>query len=502
MALHPVILAGGSGTRLWPLSREQYPKQFLPLMGERSMFQETLLRLDGMKGIAAPLVVCNEAHRFLVADQMREIGKRPLTVVVEPVGRNTAPALTLASLRLTEMAEDSSEDPVMLEMHADNLIGDAIVFQGAVTAALPLAESGHIVTFGVAPSGPETGYGYIRRGQELGAGGSGRMAANSPAYRVSAFVEKPDLETARAYVETGDYLWNPGIFMMRASVWLSEVERHRPQVAKACRAAHSKGRVDGDFYRPGEAAFTACPSDSIDYAVMEKAAGAFPGTSTGRDAPVEFAGCAVVRLDTEWSDVGAWSALWEKRDQDPNGNVIQGDVYAQSTRNSLLIAHHRLLAAVGLEDVVVVETGDAVLVARKDRVQEVKEIVSRLKADGRIERESHRKVPRPWGTYEIVDSGQGFQVKRLTVNPGAALSLQKHHHRAEHWVVVKGVAKVTRGSEVYTLAENQSTYVPEGTNHRLENPGDVPLEIIEVQSGTYLGEDDIVRYEDRYNRHE
>ena len=260
--------------------------------------------------------------------------------------------------------------------------------------------------------------------------------------------------------------------------------------------------MDGDFYRPGEAAFTACPSDSIDYAVMEKAAGAFPGTSTGRDAPVEFAGCAVVRLDTEWSDVGAWSALWEKRDQDPNGNVIQGDVYAQSTRNSLLIAHHRLLAAVGLEDVVVVETGDAVLVARKDRVQEVKEIVSRLKADGRIERESHRKVPRPWGTYEIVDSGQGFQVKRLTVNPGAALSLQKHHHRAEHWVVVKGVAKVTRGSEVYTLAENQSTYVPEGTNHRLENPGDVPLEIIEVQSGTYLGEDDIVRYEDRYNRHE
>ena len=502
MTLYPVILAGGSGTRLWPLSREHFPKQFLPLMGERTMFQETLSRLDGLEGVAPPLVVCNEVHRFLVTEQMREIGKRPLTVVVEPVGRNTAPALTLAALRLAEMAVASGEDPVMLEMHADNLIGDASVFQGVVQQGIPLAESGHIVTFGVVPTGPETGYGYIRQGEQLDVGGGREMTANSPVYRVSAFAEKPDLETATAHLDAGDYLWNPGIFMMRSSVWLSELERHRPDIAKACRAANSKGRTDGDFYRPREADFTVCPADSIDYAVMEPASGVVHDRSVGGRAPAGFAGCVVVPLDTEWSDVGAWSTLWEERDRDADGNVIQGDVYAQSTKNALLIAQHRLLATIGLEDVVVVETGDAVLVARKDRVQDVKEIVGSLKADGRTEQESHRKVHRPWGAYEIVDNGEGFQVKRLTVNPGAALSLQFHSHRAEHWVVVKGTAKVTRGEEVYTLAENQSTYVPEGTKHRLENLGDVPLEIIEVQSGTYLGEDDIIRLQDNYDRHE
>ena len=520
MTLHPVILAGGSGTRLWPLSRENHPKQFLPLQGERSLFQDTLSRLDGMAGIAVPVIVCNEAHRFLVGDQMRKLDKRPLEIIVEPAGRNTAPALTLASLRLVEIGEDSSGDPVMLVMPADHVIRDLKAFQMTVGAAVSLAERGHMVTFGVVPDDPETGYGYIRKGESLedmhdveGGVGSqppreGRRVRTSPtrvtAYRVSEFVEKPDMASARAYLESGEYLWNSGIFMMRASVWLSELERRRPDIARACRTAHSNGSVDGHFYRPAAADFIACPSDSIDYAVMEKAVEAVPDVSsrTDRAAPVEPPSCDVVSLDAGWSDVGAWSTLWEERERDSQGNVVQGDVYLHSTENALLVAQHRLLATVGLEDVVVVETGDAVLVARKDRVQDVREIVRRLKADGRTESESHRKVHRPWGTYEIVDAGQGFQVKRLSVNPGGAISLQMHHHRAEHWVVVSGTAKVTKGDQVFLLSENQSAFVPNGVTHRLENPGDGPLEIIEVQSGTYLGEDDIVRLQDDYRRHE
>ena len=502
MILHPVIMAGGSGTRLWPLSRERHPKQFLPLMGELTMLQETLGRLSEMDDVAAPTLVCNEAHRFLVAGQMRELGIQPASIIVEPEGRNTAPALTLAALRLVGAESEPGADPVMLVMPADHSVRNLKAFRAALNVGAPIAESGRLVTFGVIPRAPETGYGYIRRGGELDARSSGVQAGVASAqrdvpstrtaprevnaYQVSAFVEKPDLGTARAYVDAGDYLWNSGIFMMRSSVWLSELERHGPDIAKCCRRAEANGSADGDFFRPGAAEFIECPSDSIDYAVMEKAAAA----------------CAVVSLDAGWSDIGSWSSLWQEVDQDSDGNVIRGDVYVHSTEGSLLIAHHRLLATVGLEDVAIVETADAVLVAHKDKVQDVKEVVRRLKAEGRPEAELHRKVHRPWGAYEIVDAGDGFQVKRLTVDAGAALSLQMHHHRAEHWVVVGGTARVTRGDDEFSLSENQSTYVPQGVTHRLANPGDEPLELIEVQTGSYLGDDDIVRFEDDYNRTE
>jgi mannose-1-phosphate guanylyltransferase/mannose-6-phosphate isomerase-like protein (cupin superfamily) len=509
MTLYPVILAGGSGTRLWPLSREQHPKQFLPLLAEFSMFQETLRRLDGMEGAAAPVVVCNEAHRHLVMDQMRQLGNRPLAVIVEPVGRNTAPALTLAALRLAEIEQKPTGDPMMLVMPADHVMRGTKAFQQAVGAGATLANSGYMVTFGVVPSTPATGYGYIRKGEALEVESKSRPARVASVsvigHQVSEFVEKPEQDAARAYVETGEYLWNSGIFMMGASVWLSELGHFAPDIAKACRAAYSSGHLDGNFYRPGAAEFIACASDSIDYAVMENAAGA---ASTAPDGLPEAgaassarSGCAVVPLDAGWSDIGAWSALWEEQDQDELGNVVQGDVYAQSTENALLLAQHRLLATVGMKDVVVVETADVVLVAHKDFVQDVKEVVQRLKADGRSEHEVHRKVHRPWGSYTVIDSGQGFQVKRLSVNAGSALSLQMHRHRAEHWVVVSGTAKVTKGDEVFLLTENQSTYVPQGITHRLENPGDLPLEIVEIESGKYLGEDDIVRFQDDYGRH-
>ena len=504
MSVHPVILAGGSGTRLWPLSREYHPKQLMPLMGELTMLQETQRRLEGLDGVADPVIVCNDAHRFLVMDQMRQIAVRPADVIIEPVGRNTAPALTLASLRLIETGPNVGHDPVMLVMPADHVIRGVAAFRSAARTGLSLAEDGLMVTFGVVPSGPETGYGYIRMGEPIelhSKGSTGGERAPSPhsgsdptAHRLDAFVEKPDADTARAYLEQGRYLWNSGIFMMRASVWLAELKRHRPDIDRACRAALANGHIDGDFYRPGAAEFIDCPSDSIDYAVMERSA-----TSSGDAASSHSA--AVVPLAAGWSDIGAWSALWKERRHDENGNVVQGDVYAHSTENALLIAQHRLLATLGIQDVVVVETADAVLVASKDSVQEVKEIVELLKADGRPESESHRKVSRPWGSYEVIDGGKGFQVKRLTINPGAALSLQMHRHRAEHWVVVSGTARVTRGDEVVLLRENESGYVPVGMTHRLENAGDAPLEIIEVQSGTYLEEDDIVRFQDNYNRH-
>ena len=499
MALHPVILAGGSGTRLWPLSRESYPKQLLPLMGERTMLQETLLRLDGLDGVARSVIVCNESHRFLVMEQVGQVDARPQAVIVEPVGRGTAPALTLASLWLSGAAPESGGDPVLLVMPADHAIGDAVALVSAVRVGARLAESGSMVTFGVSPRGPETRYGYIRKGEALEALES--SASDQPAppsggrprgYRISEFVEKPDGDTARGYLATGQYLWNSGIFMMRASVWLSELERLRPDILEACRAAHSRGRLDGVLYRPGADELAACPLETIDYAVME---------NVGDAARPPAASYAVVPLDAGWSDIGAWSSLWEEQERDSRGNVVQGDVYLHSTEDALLIARDRLLAIVGLKDIVVVETADAVLVTHRDRAGDVKDIVERLKSDGRAESESHRKVHRPWGWYEVLDAGEGVQVKRLTVNAGAATSLQMHHHRAEHWVVVRGTAKVTRGEEELTLSENESTFIELGMTHRLANPGDGPMEIIEVQLGGYLGEDDIVRFQDDYNRH-
>jgi mannose-1-phosphate guanylyltransferase/mannose-6-phosphate isomerase len=465
LKINPVILSGGSGTRLWPLSREHYPKQLLCLLGEQTLLQQTVSRLDGAGNVAAPLLVCNEEHRFLIAEQLRQMGKAPADIILEPVGRNTAPALTLAALALLKRSPD---DALMLVMPADHVIQNTAKFHSAVKEGSALAEKGRLVTFGIVPVAPETGYGYIRRGK---------------GNEVEAFVEKPDAETAAQYVSSGEYLWNSGMFMMLASAWLDELNRFHPAMLEACKLAHEGGRRDADFYRVDRQAFGSCQSNSIDYAVME-----------------ETDKAAVVALDAGWSDIGAWSSLWEASTRDAQGNVVQGDVYTHATQNALLISQHRFVAAVGLDDIIVVETPDAVLVVHKNHAQDVKEVVSRLKSDKRSEYQTHRRVYRPWGSYEGVDAGTRFQVKRLMVNPGAALSLQMHHHRAEHWIVVKGTARVTRGEEVFMLTENQSTYIPLGTTHRLENPGNIPLEIIEVQSGSYLGEDDIVRFEDKYNR--
>ena len=475
MEIQPVILCGGSGTRLWPLSRQAYPKQFLPLSGDSSLLQQTVSRLGAVAGqdltVLPAMVVCNEDHRFLVAEQLRSSDAPQGAIVLEPVGRNTAPALTAAALQVSE----GGQDPLLLVMPADHLIGDTAAFGRAVQVAAGLASEGRLVTFGIVPDSPETGYGYIRRGAEISSG----------AFELDAFVEKPDRATAEQYLASGDYLWNSGMFMMRASVWLAEIERHRGDILAACRTAMQGTQTDGDFVRLDRAAFENCPGDSIDYAVMEKIA-----------APA----AAVVALDADWSDIGAWSALWEVGDQDAAGNVVRGDIVVEDSRNSLLYSQHRLLAVVGVDDLVVVETPDAVLIAHKDRTQDVRAITDILKRQERQELEFHRCVHRPWGSYESVDSGPRFQVKRLTVKPGATLSLQMHHHRAEHWIVVSGTARVTRGDDVFMLSENESTYIPLGTRHRLENPGTIPLEIIEVQSGSYLGEDDIVRFEDVYQR--
>ena len=477
MKINPVILSGGSGTRLWPLSREQYPKQLLSLLGERTLLQQTVTRLEGMAAVADPLLVCNEEHRFLIAEQMRQLGKTPADIILEPVGRNTAPALAIAALKATA----DGQDPILMAMPADHVISDEAEFRRVVAAAVGLAEQGVVVTFGIVPSAPETGYGYIRKG----------AARDNGAFVLQAFVEKPDLATAEGYLTSGDYLWNSNIFMLRASLWLELLQRHRPDIAAACHAAVADGGVDGDFFRVAKPAFVACPSDSIDYAVMEKLSGG--GAAGGAEA-------LVLPLDAGWSDLGAWAALLDVRERDANGNVTEGYVLTHDAHDNLLLGQNRILAAVGVDHLVVVETADAVLVADRDRAQDVKMITEALKAAGRSEHRFHRRVHRPWGSYEGVDEGDRFQVKRLTVNPGAALSAQMHHHRAEHWIVVKGTARVTREGESFLLGENQSTYIPMGATHRLENPGTISLELIEVQSGSYLGEDDIVRFEDRYNR--
>jgi mannose-1-phosphate guanylyltransferase/mannose-6-phosphate isomerase len=467
--LIPVILSGGAGTRLWPLSRELYPKQLLRLVADRTMLQETVARTDGLPGLAAPIVVCNENHRFMVAEQLRELGSTPQAIVLEPLGRNTAPAAAIAALLASA---DGNDDRVLLVLPADHVIADVKAFQAAVAVGRAAAESGRLVTFGVGADRVETGYGYIRR-----AAGAG------PAFAVAEFVEKPDAATARGYVESGEYYWNSGIFMFRASVYLAELGRYAPAMLAACRAALAAAARDLDFLRLPAQEFAACPADSIDYAVMEKT-----------DKAV------VVPLSAGWSDVGSWASLADALPRDEDGNVTAGDVLTEDTNGCYLHATSRLVAAVGLRDHVVVETKDAVLVAPRDRVQDVKELVAELKARGRYETSLHREVYRPWGSYDSIDSGDRFQVKRLIVKPGATLSLQLHHHRAEHWVVVTGTAKVTRGDEVFTLSENESTYIPIGVRHRIENPGRIPLHIIEVQSGTYLGEDDIVRFEDKYGR--
>lgn len=463
----PVILSGGSGTRLWPLSRGQYPKQFLPLVSENTMLQETLLRLSGLEQLQPPIAVCNEDHRFMLAEQLWEIHTKPAAIILEPIGKNTAPAVALAALSA------QSPDDILLVLPADHVINNLEAFHTAVNQARDLAEQGYLVTFGIVPTEPETGYGYIKR-------------ASSPqgaAFNVEAFVEKPDLETAKHYLQTGDYFWNSGMFAFKAGVYLAELEKFHPTMLAICKRALSAAKIDLDFVRLNKEIFSTCPSDSIDYAVMEKT-----------DKAV------VIPLDADWNDVGSWSALWDVTDKDGSGNAINGDVLTVDTKNSYIHAGSRLVAAIGVRDLVIIETADAVMVAPKDRVQEVKDIVAQLKNLGRKEANIHRKAYRPWGHYDSVDNGERHQTKRIVVKPGARLSLQKHHHRAEHWVVVKGTALVTKGEDKLLISENESIYIPLGIIHCLENPGVIPLEIVEVQSGSYLGEDDIVRIDDSYGR--
>ena len=469
--IYPVILSGGSGTRLWPLSRAALPKQLLPLASKHSLLQDTVSRLVDMPEIANPLMVCNVEHRFMIAEQMRQIGATPRAIVLEPVGRNTAPAIAVAALML------SRDDPeaLMLVLPADHLIGDVDAFHAAIRIAAEAAKNGHLATFGIVAAIPETGYGYIQKGAPL--------ADPKGAFKVAAFVEKPDLPTAQQYVDSGDYFWNSGMFLFRATDFLNELQSMRPDILDASRAALDAATLDLDFVRLDPAAFEACPSESVDYAVMEHTRCA-----------------AMVPADMAWNDIGAWSALWNVAVKDEQGNATRGDVMLEDARNNFVRAETRMVALLGVSDLVVVETADVVLVARKDQVQDVKKFVERLKAEKRCEHLVHKQVYRPWGWYEGIDEGERFQVKRIMVKPGQKLSLQMHHHRAEHWVVVSGTASVTCGDLVTLLSENQSTYIPLGTTHRLENPGKVDLHIIEVQSGTYLGEDDIVRLEDIYKR--
>ncbi|MCJ8500436.1 mannose-1-phosphate guanylyltransferase/mannose-6-phosphate isomerase [Desulfatitalea alkaliphila] len=473
MTITPVVLAGGSGTRLWPLSRSLYPKQFMSLVDTPTLLQSTLLRLQALDGIAAPILLCNEAHRFVVAEQIRRMGLTPAAIVLEPAARNTAPALTVAAL----LAGTDETDPILLVLPADHHIRDVDGFVATVRKGAALAAEGRMVTFGITPDAPETGYGYIRKGSALN-------GDSPPAWAIDRFVEKPDRQTAQQYVNSGDYCWNSGMFMFRAGKLIEQMERHAPEIAAACRLAVARGRTDLDFFRLDKAAFAQSPSDSIDYAVMEK-------TDDG----------VMVALASDWSDLGSWEALWQAGTKDGQDNVIHGDVYLQDVHRSFVHASSRLVTAVGLDNHVVVETKDAVFVAPRHCVQQVKALVDRLKTDDRPETVDHRNVYRPWGGYEDIDVSERFLVKRITVKPGAQLSMQRHMHRAEHWVVVKGTALVTRGEEQFLLKEDQSTYIPLGTVHRLENPGKIPLELVEIQSGSYLAEDDVIRLDDVYGRH-
>ncbi|MDF3162389.1 mannose-1-phosphate guanylyltransferase/mannose-6-phosphate isomerase [Pseudomonas proteolytica] len=465
----PVIMAGGSGTRLWPLSRQLNPKQFLPLVDpDLTMLQATIQRLDGLDH-ATPRLICNENHRFLAAEQLRQLGLEEANIILEPVGRNTAPAIALAALQ----ALSEQTDPIMLVLAADHLIQDVNAFHQSIAKALVLAESGKLVTFAITPTHPETGYGYLQMGAAVGEGG----------FEVSRFVEKPDLATAQDYLAQGSYFWNSGMFMFRASRYIQELERFQPTIVSVCREALAKGAQDMHFTRVDSAIFSSSPDDSIDYAVMEKTSDA-----------------VMVPLNAGWSDIGSWSAIWDSGEKNEQGNLFKGDVLSENTSGSYVHATHRLVTTVGVENLIIVETKDAVLVAHKDHVQDVKKIVDQLKGCKRHEHTNHREVYRPWGVYDSIDNGERYQVKRITVKPGEKLSVQMHHHRAEHWIVVSGTARVTNGEKTYLVTENQSTYIPIGQIHALENPGMIPLELIEVQSGSYLGEDDIVRFEDIYGR--
>ncbi len=470
MSLLPLIMAGGSGSRLWPLSRESYPKQFLNIYGQLTMLQTTVQRLKGLSCLQ-PLVICNEDHRFLVAEQLREIKQLANNIILEPAGRNTAPAIALAALTALQTSSEG-EDPLLLVLAADHVIRDEAAFTASVQQAIPHAEAGKLVTFGIVPTHAETGYGYIRRGAE-----------QHGAFAVAQFVEKPDAATAERYLASGEYYWNSGMFLFRASRFLAELKAFRPDIYQACQQAVGIINPDFDFVRVDKAAFLACPSDSIDYAVMEKTADA-----------------VVVPMAAGWSDVGSWSSLWDISDKDEVGNVLHGDVITHNCQSNYVFAETGLVSLVGVNNLVVVQTKDAVLVTDQRQVQDVKTIVETLKASGRSEHQLHREVYRPWGKYDSIDRGARYQVKRITVKPGEKLSIQMHHHRAEHWIVVSGTARVTNGDKTILLTENESTYIPVGVVHALENPGKMPLEMIEVQSGSYLGEDDIVRFEDRYGR--
>ena len=463
----PVIMAGGSGSRLWPISRSSYPKQFLKLNGEGTMLQETVFRLNGTD-IASPLIICNEEHRFLAAEQLRQIKQLNGNILLEPVGRNTAPAIALAAF----WALKQGNDPVLMVLAADHIIQDQLAFQTAVARAAIHAEQDQLVTFGIVPTAPETGYGYIQRGP-----------ARDDAFKVTRFVEKPTIELAQQYLDSSDFYWNSGMFMFRASRYLAELKRYRTDIYEACEKAMSDISVDGDFIRVSTDAFMSCPEDSIDYAVMEKTDDAI-----------------VVPLNAGWSDVGSWRSLWDVSDRDEQGNVHRGDVLSENSHNNYVFAETGLVATVGIDNVIVVQTKDAVLVANLDQVQKVKDIVASLKAADRSEYKLHREVYRPWGKYDSVDIGDRYQVKRITVKAGEKLSIQMHHHRAEHWVVVSGSANITINDKTSLVTENQSVYIPVGAVHSLENPGKISLELIEVQVGPYLGEDDIVRFEDRYGR--
>ena len=471
----PVILAGGSGTRLWPLSRALYPKQLINLVDANTMLQNTLKRLDGVVRLANPLVICNDEYRFMVAEQLRQIEMQPDAIILEPVGRNTAPALAVAAL----WAINTGTDPVLLVLPADHHIQNPDAFQRALKTGYAYARAGRLITFGIVPEQPETGYGYIKMGPPLAA-----ADAEGEAVAIDAFVEKPDLETARRYVDSRSYCWNSGMFMFTASQAIAELDAFAPEIVAACRKAVEKGRSDLDFFRLERAAFAACPSDSIDYAVMEK-------TQKG----------AMVPMAAGWNDLGSWEALWQVGEKDASANVVRGDVVLHDVGDSYLHAESRLIAAVGLKDHIVVETADAVMISPRSRVQDVKGLVDRLKAQDRPETRTHQRIYRPWGTVDQLVSGNRFQVNRLTVKPGGALSLQTHFNRSEHWVVVRGSAMVTKGDERFVLKEDSSTYISAGVPHRLENPGKIPLEVVEVQTGGYIGEDDVIRLEDLYGRH-